>query len=145
MLCRAVLEGHVLNLWAGFRRLPVTPEVIHLTGGLSRSPVWCQAIADLLEVETVPVPGEGAALGAALHVAWVWQREAGQRVSLEEVCAPFVVPEGERRCRPDPAHRDTYRLLKELFEALSRRVRGLPAADPFELRRRLLAGTGMGD
>ncbi len=141
VLCRAVLEGHVLNLWAGSRRLPVTPEVIHLTGGLSRSAVWCQAIADLLEVETVPVPGEGAALGAALHAAWVWQREAGREVSLDEVCAPFVVPEETRRCRPEPAHRETYRRLKELFDALSSRVRGLPGADPFELRRRLRTGT----
>jgi xylulokinase len=140
VLCRAVLEGHVLNLWAGFRRLSVAPEVIHLTGGLSRSEVWCQAIADLLEVETVPVPGEGSALGAALHAAWVWQREAGRETSLAEVCAPFVVLDEARRCRPDPAHQETYCLLKELFEALSRRVRGLPGADPFELRWRLRAG-----
>jgi xylulokinase len=141
VLCRAVLEGHVLNLWSSYRRLPVEPEVVHLTGGLSRSPAWCQTIADVFEVETVPVAGEGAALGAALHAAWVWRKEAGREVTLEGICAPFVVPDEARRCRPEPAHRETYRRLKELFEALSRRIRGLPADDPFELRRRMLLTT----
>jgi hypothetical protein len=32
-LCRAVLEGHVLNLYEGFTRMPVTPREIRLTGG----------------------------------------------------------------------------------------------------------------
>ena len=35
-LCRAVLEGHVLNLHAGFTRLPVQVEELRLTGGLSK-------------------------------------------------------------------------------------------------------------
>ncbi len=67
ILCRAVLEGHVLNLYDGFRRMPVKPREIRLTGGLSKSEAWCQAIADFFEAEAVPVEGEGAALGASHH------------------------------------------------------------------------------
>jgi xylulokinase len=47
ILCRAVLEGHVLNLYDGFRRMPVEVKEIRLTGGLSISEAWAQAIADI--------------------------------------------------------------------------------------------------
>jgi xylulokinase len=134
ILCRAVLEGHVLNLYDGFRRMPGPVREIRLTGGLSRSTAWCQAIADIFDAVTMPVAGEGAALGAATHAAWVWRREHGDDVSLAEVVSPFVVLEGARRYEPRPEHGATYAALAELFGALSRRVRGLDGPDPFELR-----------
>jgi len=137
-LCRAVLEGHVLNLYDGFARMSVVPREIRLTGGLSISPSWCQTIADLFEAETVPVEGEGAALGAAIHAAWVWYREAGDERPLARVAEPFVVLDEPRRKRPDPVGQPAYRLLKRLFQALSRRARGLEGEDPFVLRRDLV-------
>jgi xylulokinase len=140
-LCRAVLEGHVLNLYDAFARLPVIPREVRLTGGLANSKSWCQMIADVFEAETVPVHGEGAALGAAIHAAWVWYREAGQERPLNEIAARFVVLAEARRRRPDPARRPAYELLKRLFRALSRRARGLDGEDPFKLRRDLLART----
>lgn len=137
-LSRAVLEGHVLNLWAGFRRLPVRPTAIHLTGGLSRSPAWCQMIADVFEAETMPVEGEGAALGAAIHAAWVWTKEQGRNVSLADVAEPFVVPDLARRTAPVARHVEIYRTQKRLYLALTDRARGIETEDdPFELRRRL--------
>jgi xylulokinase len=137
-LCRAVVEGHVLNLYDGFVRIPVAPREIRLTGGLSKAPAWCQAVADVFEVEVVPVEGEGAALGAAIHAAWVWYREAGHGRSLADIARPFVVLDEARRSRPDPARQPIYRRLKRLYRALSRRVRGLDGEDPFEVRRTLL-------
>jgi xylulokinase len=134
-LSRAVLEGHVLNLWSGFRRLPVQPEAIHLTGGLSRSPAWRQMIADAFEAATVPVEGEGAALGAAIHAAWVWAKEHGRTVSLAEVAEPFVVLDVARRMKPIARHVEICRMQKRLYLALSERVRGIGTdEDPFELR-----------
>ncbi len=134
-LCRAVLEGHVLNLWSGFRRLPVQPEAIHLTGGLSRSPSWCQMIADVFEAETIPVEGEGAGLGAAIHAAWVWANEHRGPTSLAELAEPFVVLDEARRAKPVARDVEACRLLKRLYLALSERVRGIdPEEDPFELR-----------
>jgi xylulokinase len=135
--CRAVVEGHVLNLWDGSTRLPVTPREIRLTGGLSASPAWCQTIADVFDAETVPVAGEGAALGAAIHAAWVWYREAAEPRTLAEVAAPFVVLAERRRRRPRPEHRAAHALLRRLFRAVSRRIRGLEGEDPFALRREL--------
>jgi xylulokinase len=134
VLCRAVLEGHVLSLQDGFRRMPVQPKEIRLTGGLSRSAAWCQTIADVFEAAAVPVEGEGAALGAALHACWVWRNEAGQRVPIEEVVAPFVIFDEARRKTPVEANVHSYRVMKRLYGAVSARLRGLPAEDPFALR-----------
>ena len=138
-LCRAVLEGHVLNLHAGFRRMPVTADEIRLTGGLSRSPAWCRTIADVFETDAVPVEGEGAALGAALHAAWVWAAESGRPVPIDEVVEPFVRLDEVRRFRPRPEAREAVRRLRRLFEAVTGRLRGLPAPDPFEARAALRA------
>lgn len=134
-LSRAVLEGHVLNLWSGFRRLPVQPQVMHLTGGLSRSPAWRQMIADVFQAETVPVEGEGAALGAAVHTAWVWAKEQGKTVSLAEVAEPFVVLDMARRTKPIARNVEIFRIQKRLYLALSDRARGIVTDEnPFELR-----------
>ncbi|RPI03026.1 MAG: hypothetical protein EHM72_02630 [Calditrichaeota bacterium] len=139
ILCRAVLEGHILNLYDGFRKMPVTAKEIRLTGGLSQSEVWRQTIADIFEAQVVPVEGEGAALGAALHAAWVWKKENEQKVSLDELTRPFVVLLESLRCRPIAQNVAIYRQMKDVFGALSRRVRGFSAAvDPFAMRLKLV-------
>jgi xylulokinase len=136
-----VVEGHVLNLYDGVARLPVTPTEIRVTGGLSGSPAWCQVLADVFQAETVPVEGEGAAVGAAIHAAWVWFREQGMERRLAEVAAPFVILNEEARKRPDPGAVAAIPLLRRLFRALSLRVRGLEGEDPFALRRELMAAS----
>jgi len=139
-LCRAILEGHVLNLYDGFSRMPVTPREIRLTGGLSKSPSWSQTIADIFQAETVPVEGEGAALGAAIHAAWVWEG-GGDLSALREFAEPFVVLDESRRNRPNPEARPAILLLRRLYRALSRRIRGEEGEDPFVLRRELVGLT----
>jgi len=134
-LCRAVLEGHILNLYDGFKNMPVNATEIRLTGGLSQSEAWRQTIADVFEAEVVPVEGEGAALGAALHAAWVWKKEAGAPVELKDIVNQFVVLLEDKRCKPIPENVAVYRQAKKVFSALSRRVRGYKADDdPFALR-----------
>lgn len=138
-LCRAVLEGHILNLYDGFQRMPVMTKEIRLTGGLSQSEVWCQTIADVFEAEVVPVGGEGAALGAALHAAWVYLKEQKQQVPLQQVVEPFVMLQENRRKSPVPANVKRYRVVKKLYHVLSQLIRRQTAVDdPFELRNELI-------
>jgi xylulokinase len=139
VLARALVEGHILNLFHGFQRLPVAPTEIRLTGGLSNSRAWRQAIADIFGADALPVSGEGAALGAALHAAWVWHRESGMEKELAEISESFVVLDEEGRCRPTEEHREVYDLLRRLFRSLSLRIRGVEGEDPFRLRKELLA------
>lgn len=138
VLCRAVLEGHIQNLHEGFMRMPVKPKEIRLTGGISKSDTtWGQTIADVFEAETVPVEGEGAALGAALHAFWVWNKELEKKVSLEDIVKPYVVLDEKRRNKPIEANVRRYRIQTELYQALSARIRGKVGKDPFVLRQKL--------
>ena len=136
-IARGLIEGHVLNLFSGFSKMPVKPHIIHLTGGLSKSKSWCQMIADIFNCETAPVNGEGAALGAALHAAWVWKNENGFICNLSELVNPFITFEEELRSFPDKNNEDVYQNLKLLFNSLSKRIRGLDGPDPFKLRKDL--------
>lgn len=137
-LCRAVLEGHVLNLYDGFKKMPVKATEIRLTGGLSQSVAWRQTIADLFEAEVVPVEGEGAALGAALHAAWVWKNETGDTADLQKIGEPFVTLLEKQRCKPNAENVAVYRQMKQIFSDFSLRIRGFQAAqDPFALRAKL--------
>jgi xylulokinase len=138
ILCRAVLEGHVLSLHNGFEKMPVDVKEIRLTGGLSKSDAWCQTIADVFEAETVPVEGEGAALGAALHAGWVWRNENQGSVSLRDVVQPFIILDEKRRKKPRQEYLPVYRKQIQLFDALSKRIRGLESGDPFRIRSELL-------
>lgn len=137
-IARSILEGHILSLYHGFKKLHVSPKVIHLTGGLSRSPSWCQAIADIFHCETVPVEGEGAAMGAALHAAWVWTRENKREIPISDISAPFIQFNNSIRSIPDRRYIDTYNGLKALYNAIVDRLRGIDSEDPFQLRKNLL-------
>ncbi|MFC2166225.1 xylulokinase [Acidobacteriota bacterium] len=134
VLCRAVLEGHVLNLYQGFQNVPAKAEEIRLTGGLSQSEAWCQAIADIFAAEAIPVKGEGAALGAAIHAAWVWLNEDGKKTTIQELTDRFVTLDEQNRKKPTPSHRDIYDTQKRLFQALSRRILRNDSQDPFKIR-----------
>ena len=134
ILSRAILEGHVLNLFYGFQRMPVKPTEIRLTGGLSKSEAWQQAVADMFEAETVPVEGEGAALGAALHAAWVYQKENGETIPLETLVRPFVKLNDMQRKKPRAKAIAIYRKQKELYTAFANRILGKPGENPFNLR-----------
>lgn len=138
ILARAVLEGHILNLYDGFKRLPVEVNEIRLTGGLSKSISWRQTIADIFEAETVPVEGEGAALGAAVHALWVWSKEEGSAISLNEIANSFVKLDEEGRTKPIKRNRSVYKKQKELFFALSAKVRESGNGNVFELRSEIL-------
>ena len=140
VVCRGVLEGHLLNLYDGFRRMPVKPAEIRLTGGISRSVAWREAIANIFNADTVAVEGEGAAMGAALHALWVYRLEQGESVSLAEVVQPYIVLDEATRVTPNAADVATYQILAQEFSALSARLRNHPtSADPFALRKSLLA------
>jgi xylulokinase len=142
ILVRAALEGHILNLYEGYRLMNLEPSEILLTGGLTQSAAWCQTIADIFATEAVPVKGEGAALGAALHAAWVWGKATEAPQDLAHIVAPFVILDESRRARPRETCRQVVRLQRRLFHCLSRRLRGEEAEDPFPLRHDLRTLSG---
>ena len=138
-VCRGVLEGHLLNLYDGFQRMPVKASEIRLTGGISQSVAWREAIANMFNAETVAVEGEGAAMGAALHGMWVYKMEHGEDISLEDVVAPYITLDESTRVKPNAKDVATYQVLIREFSALSARLRNQPTDDdPFRLRKELV-------
>ncbi len=138
IMCRAVLEGHILNLYNGFLKMSVEPGEIRLTGGLSHSESWCQTIADIFETEVVPVEGEGAALGAAIHAAWVWYKESGEAVSLQELVAVMVRLDEKRRTKPIDKNTQVHRVQKRLFADLCSQLKTSGSENIFDLRRKFI-------
>ena len=141
-LCRAVLEGHILNLYNGFQKMVINPKEIRLTGGLSQSAEWRQIIADVFETEVVPVEGEGAALGAALHAAWVYQKENHKEIPINQIVQPFIKLLENKRSYPISENMARYTILKKIFNSLSDQIRGIENKEnPFELRQKLVRMT----
>ncbi len=136
-LSRGILEGLILNLHDGFIKLPVTPKTLHLTGGMSTSEIWCQTIANIFNCKTVSVKDEGAALGAAIHAAWVWENESGNKISLKELSDTFVQYDQKLHFTPEKKYVETYQSLIKLYSSLSKRLRGLEADNPYMLRKNL--------
>ncbi|MBD3224544.1 MAG: hypothetical protein GF313_07430 [Caldithrix sp.] len=130
-LARALIEGHVLNLYDGYRRMPVQSSEIRLTGGLSNSDAWCQTIADIFANEVVPVKGEGAAIGAALHAAWVYQKENENTNDLKNLCQQFVQLDEKRR--KYPKNHQCYDIPKQVYHEVSMRLRHSYNKDAFSL------------
>jgi D-xylulose kinase len=138
-LCRAVLEGHVLGLHQGFAKLPGEAKQIHLTGGLARSSAWRQMIADVFDAEVIPVAGEGAAQGAAIHAAWTDAKQQGE-VDTASFVRRLVDFDLGARTTPDRDRVALYDRMKDAYTALTDRVRGIAGAeDPFALRAALEA------
>jgi len=131
LICRAVLEGHILNLYDGFKRMPVSAREIRLTGGLSQSESWCQTIADIFNLPTVPIAGEGAALGAAIHAAWVFHKKENKKFPLQTLTDSFVKVNESRRKHPINAKH--YQKIKNAYHEISLRLRTKTGScDPFK-------------
>ena len=137
-IARGLIEGHVMNLYQGFKKMPVNPEFIHLTGGLARSESWVQMIADVFECTAVPISGEGAALGAAIHAAWVCENEAGNHTKIHDLAMPFIDYDEKMRRTPNEKNARLYKKLLPVFESVCNRFRGIKSEDPFLLNKQFM-------
>ncbi|NNA87956.1 xylulokinase [Pseudomonas gessardii] len=98
-LCRAVVEGTTFGLRQGLdllRQTGLQSHSIRLIGGGSKSPVWRQMVADIMDTEVVCTEqSEAAALGAAIQAAWCQSGE-----SLQALCARCVSVDPASRTQP---------------------------------------------
>ena len=138
-IARGILEGTIQNLYNGFKKLPLKPNIIHLTGGLSQSKSWCQAVADIFNCETINIKGEGAALGAAIHAAWVLQMQDGKDIDIAEVCEPYIEFNHSMLHKPRGKFKNTYKAQKKLFGALTKKIKATDdGQNLFDLKNRII-------
>ncbi len=123
---RAAMEGATLGLAYGLNRcrsLGIKPQEIRLTGGGSRSHVWRQICADIFRVPVVCLAtAEGAALGAALHGAWIDQLVNNKSANLADLIRPVVTVDESSRALPKGAAPERYQEVYTRFRTLTQRL-----------------------
>ena len=119
-LARAVLEGVAFGLRDGLDlmgEVGVRASEVRVTGGGSRSPLWRQILADVLEADVrTTSTAEGAAQGAAILAAV----GAGWFASVDAACDAFVsVGEALAPTEAVPAYREAHARYRGLYPALA--------------------------
>jgi xylulokinase len=114
-LTRAVLEGVAFGLCDGLKLMRdagvAMPGEFRASGGGTKSPLWRQIVADVLDVPVVTVgTAEGAAFGAAVLAAV----GAGWFASVQDAEAALVAT----RERTDPAQPDAYSAAYASYRSL---------------------------
>jgi xylulokinase len=93
-LFRAALEGVSLNIAWGVERmraLGLAIDAVRVVGGGAHNELWLSILADVLHAPiTRLVETESGALGAALQALWTARRADGERVTADEVAAPWI-------------------------------------------------------
>jgi gluconokinase len=116
---RAVLEGITFNLYQigkALERLAGEPKKIYVNGGLSRSRLWMQMLADLFGAEIyVSESHHSAAWGAA----WTALVATGRANSFEEI--KENIPMGSP-VLPNKESSKVYQALYENYEKLARDI-----------------------
>ena len=120
-MTRAVLEGVAFGLRDGLDLMTDAglepPTEIRASGGGTRSPLWRQILADVLDAQLATVKTEeGAAYGAALLAAV----GSGWLAGVDEACREMVTVEPAAA----PSHlrsvyQDAHALYRDLYPALS--------------------------
>jgi gluconokinase len=120
-VARAALEGVAFclaDVWAALQAAGPAPESVALTGGIVRSPIWAQILADVLGVELCAQEGTDA---SALGAARLCQAALGQREALDPAPAD---PARQTRYRPNAERHAHYRDVHAEFQALYRQLFG---------------------
>ena len=114
-LCRAVVEGTTFGLRYGLdllRQTGLQSQSIRLIGGGSKSPVWRQMVADIMNTEVICTEqSEAAALGAAIQAAW---SQSGE--SLASLCDKCVSVDPASRTLPVAASVSAYQQAYERYQ-----------------------------
>ena len=128
-LCRAVVEGTTFGLRYGMdllRASGMRSETIRLIGGGSKSAIWRQIVADVMDTPVVcPRHAEAAALGAAIQAAWCWAAANGTPQDLSQLCDRCVSLEPDSQTRPIAANVAAYQRVYERYRAQVQAIRPL--------------------
>ncbi|WP_191488421.1 xylulokinase [Pseudomonas sp. FEN] len=115
-LCRAAVEGTTFGLRYGLdllRAAGLRSHAIRLTGGGSKSPIWRQMVADIMDTPVVCTrQSEAAALGAAIQAAWC---ESAGTQSLADLCERCVSLDAASETRPLAANVAAYQPVYQRY------------------------------
>ena len=117
-IARASLESAVFAMRGGldaFRKLGFQPKEIRLIGGGSKSPLWRQIAADIMNLPIrVPALDEAAALGGAVQALWCLKNMNG-KCDIAELCAEHIKLDESKSAEPIPANVAIYNKAYEEY------------------------------
>ncbi|MDR1582038.1 MAG: carbohydrate kinase [Prevotellaceae bacterium] len=121
-MLRAIFEGVIFSHYQHIERLlkfRTFPEIIRLTGGVARNPVWCQMFADCIgiPVET-PVGSELGALGTAMAATVATKYHADFQQAVNAMTAI------NKRYEPNPEYTAVYQEKYQAYRNLIEKLRG---------------------
>ena len=125
-IARASLESAVFAMRGGldaFRKLGFQPKEIRLIGGGSKSPVWRQIAADIMNLPIrVPALDEAAALGGAVQALWCLKNQNG-KCDIAQLCAEHIKLDESKNANPIAenvaAYNKAYAEYSKMVETLS--------------------------
>lgn len=110
-IARASLESAVFAMRGGldaFRKLGFQPKEIRLIGGGSKSPIWRQIAADIMNLPIrVPALDEAAALGGAVQALWCLKNQNG-KCDIAQLCAEHIKLDESKSTNPIPENVNAY-------------------------------------
>ncbi|MCI3945422.1 xylulokinase [Pseudomonas syringae] len=125
-LCRAVVEGTTFGLRYGLdllRDSGIRSEKIRLIGGGSKSAVWRQIVADIMDTPVICTHhSEAAALGAAIQAAWCWSTANGKAQDLHTLCERCVSLDPSSETHPVADNVTAYQQVYQSYQAQLRDV-----------------------
>ncbi|KPW40192.1 xylulokinase [Pseudomonas coronafaciens] len=125
-LCRAVVEGTTFGLRYGLdllRDSGIRSEKIRLIGGGSKSGVWRQIVADIMDTPVICTDhSEAAALGAAIQAAWCWSKASGQALELQQICERCVSLDQASETHPVARNVAAYQQVYQSYQAQVRNI-----------------------
>ena len=102
-ICRAAMESSVFAMRGGldaFRKLGFQPKEIRLIGGGSKSALWRQIAADVMNLPIrVPALDEAAALGGAVQALWCLKSQSGA-CDIAQLCAEHIKLDESKNADP---------------------------------------------
>ncbi|MEZ5758557.1 MAG: xylulokinase [Emcibacteraceae bacterium] len=104
-LIRSAMEAGIFNLKAGldaFKRCGMEFKEVTLTGGGSKSALWRQICADILNLPVrILEQQENAAFGAILQAYWAYRNYTGNPITLNQIIKDHLSKNKGKHCTPD--------------------------------------------
>jgi xylulokinase len=123
---RSSLESAIYGMRLGldsFRDLGFKIKEIRLIGGGSKSAVWRQIAADILNLPVVvPEQEEAAALGSAIQALWALDHSEGKVSDINYLIAQHVSLNQKKGCNPIPKNVSVY---NEIYKTYNKYVESL--------------------
>ena len=119
-LIRSTMEAVIFNLKNGkeaFMRCGMNFTEVTLTGGGSKSALWRQMCADILNLPVrVLMIEENAAFGAALQAYWIYEKHSNNPKSITQITQDHLLADESKNCLPNASTVKKYEKVYQNYQ-----------------------------